>query len=980
MYVAKENQKKLITICIVIFLATVSIITGKTLANTIILTFYPTWILPYFYFALAISVVISTVISSRYLKKSEKKFAITFKLIVLTSLLIFIPALKSGWLVAPFCVSILLLTYTSIVSLIAWNYASDIFDIQEFKKFSKAMQVSSTSGAVTAGLLVGILSEKYSSSKLLGLIFLVELMSLFFIKPLSKYVVLHASTIKNNLVLSSTIKQNSIFKYLALMTLTAVITATLIDYNLKLELVADIGKAKIAHALSIIFVISTTCILIVQFSLLNYFFRVLGSKKIIIIYPIAILITALLTLFHLNFLTMAALFIINDVFSYTTSSLSRNLYLNILPQAVRLLDRLKLNGTITPLAMVCSSLIVFFITFTTHNAMMVLVLIILICIYSLYLAKILIKQYRIQLSHSVYLRRFNRDLINMSPMDNKDMEYSLKQALDYPDPEAVLFGLQLLANYKSLSLPDSLTELLTGENPVIVREAARILAGRRNHQQFIKAAQIAFLKSQDEETKWYLALYLIESADDHFLFDTMNGSTDNSRASLAIWCLINLKQGDLEQQIRALQSLLNMLHSQDIEQMKWFLYVLNEITVIQKEKYLVQFINQDSFVLQILALQQVGPNPSDHLLAFMVDHLGEPNISYVLNACFIEIGDRVIKQVENKFKKTTSYTIKMSCVRTLSSLAGSKSERCLMSLLSASQDVVIKTVIAKYIAYRGVKFKISAELIDFLIEKMKVEVELYYQLSAQLVHYQNPLIQVEINSRRFFIKERVLYYITAIIGSTDILNSIPLLTSFQADKNQQAIALELIDSTIENRKIALFLMALFIENKIKDFTTNLPMDDPWLNQYIQDIESQKMDLIYMLTRLRKIDLFRNLAAETLQVLAECCLLRDMASGEIIFREGDEGDGLYIIDSGEVSVTKNGVIISKLSEGAYFGELALLADIPRFATISALSEGVLFFITKQDFDKITDEIPAIMKSINKQVINYLIANAEKKEFN
>jgi hypothetical protein len=764
---------------------------------------------------------------------------------------------------------------------------------------------------------------------------------------------------------------------LALITFTSLITATLIDYNLKLKLVADIDKQEIAHVLSIIFVISTSCILVVQFFLLDYLFRVLGSKKFIIIYPIAILTATLVTVSHFNFYSMAVLFIINDVFAYTTSSLSRNLYLDILPPAVRLLDRLKLNGTITPLAMICSSLIVLCITYATHKSLLVLLLIILICLYSLYLAKILIKQYRIQLSQSVYLRRFNRDLITMSPVDNKDMEDSIKQALNYPDQEAVLFGLQLLSNYNSLNLPDSLTGLLTGDNPVIVREVARILAGRRNQQQFKKAGQIAFLKSQDAETRWYLALYLIESDQEYFLFDTINGAINNTEVSLAIWCLINIKQGDLEQQIRAQQSLLQMLHSQNIEQMKWFLYVLNEITILPKEKYLIQFINQDSCTLQIIALQQVGLNPSDHLLAFMVDHLGEANISSVLNSCFIKIGDRVIEPVENKFKTATAYIIKMSCIRTLSSLVGSKSEICLMNLLSTSQDVVIKTVIAKYIAYRGVKIKISQELINFLIEKMKVEVEFYSQLSEQLARYKDPLIQAEINSRRLFIKKRVLYYTAAVIGSIDILNSIPLLTSFHPDKNQQAIALELIDSSIENRKIALFLMALFLDKKIKDFTTNQPMDDPWLSKYIQDIESKKMDLIYMLTRLRKIDLFKNLAAETLQVLAECCSSRDVANGEIIFNEGDEGDGLYIIDSGEVSVTKNGVLISKLSEGAYFGELALLADVPRFATITALSEGVLFFINKQDFDKITDEIPEIMKSINKQVIKYLIANAEQE---
>lgn len=135
--------------------------------------------------------------------------------------------------------------------------------------------------------------------------------------------------------------------------------------------------------------------------------------------------------------------------------------------------------------------------------------------------------------------------------------------------------------------------------------------------------------------------------------------------------------------------------------------------------------------------------------------------------------------------------------------------------------------------------------------------------------------------------------------------------------------------------------------------------------------------IYTITRLKKINLFKNLAIETLQVLAECCISRDMADGEIIFNEGDEGDGLYIIDSGRVAITKNGTLIRELSETDYFGELALLADIPRFATATAIAEGALFYIDKQDFDKVTDEIPEIMKNINKQVITYLIENATNK---
>lgn len=971
------ESKKITIVCLFIFLATVSIITGKTLANTIILTHYRPSILPYFYFSQAILMMFVTLSSSKYLKKSPTKFANVFKLTVLFSLLIFIFLMKCGGIVFPFFISILLLSYISIISIIAWNYASDIFNLQEFKRFSKVLQISSTSGAIAAGLLVAILSKKFHPSILFGLLFLAELTSFFLIKPLAKHVFYPpaSSARKKHLNLAA----STIFKYLALMTLLGYTISTLIDYNLKLELLASIDKDKIAHTLSLIFTFSIIGTLLVQLFFLDYCFRVFGSKKIIIIYPLVILIATTVTLIHFNIILMAALFIIDDIARLTTSSLSKKLYLNVLPQGARILGRLKLKGIFAPLAIISTSLIIFGIMHMHYKLTLVLVLIVLLCIFSLYVATRLIQQYGIELAKSLYLRRFNSDLINLSPRDNKDIEYVIKQALDYHVPEATIFGLQLLNNNKSLQLPNSLIGLLTGDNSSVVREAASILAGRRNQQEFFNAAMHAFSKSDDEETKWYLALYLMESDLDPFLSwaKELIKIKIKTGVLLAIYCLINIKNGDLEHRRNAMELLLKMFHSQDIMQKKWFLYVLHEMSDINKEEYLVEFINQDNSALQILALKQVDATASDTLIDSIVSHIGEINIAYALNNCLIIIGDRVVGRIENRFRAATTYSIKLSCIQALSVLVGNQSDQSLMRLLSTTHDVVLQTVIAKYIAYRGVKNKISEELNGFLINKIEKEVAFYFQLTNGLLHYNNPLIQEEIISRLQYIKKRVLYYTAAIVGYADILNAVPLLTDAQADKHQQALAVELIDSTVENRKIASLLLSLSEDYTIKGATASFSTDDPWLSQYIQDIESNNMDEIYTLTRLRKIDLFKNLPAETLQVLAECCSTRDMSTGEVIFYEGDAGDGLYIIDTGEVAVKKKGKVIAKLSESDYFGELALLVDMPRYATVTAISEGVLFYIDKQDFDKITDEIPGIMKNINKQIIKYLVTDFEGK---
>src|SRR3972149_9805335 len=57
-------------------------------------------------------------------------------------------------------------------------------------------------------------------------------------------------------------------------------------------------------------------------------------------------------------------------------------------------------------------------------------------------------------------------------------------------------------------------------------------------------------------------------------------------------------------------------------------------------------------------------------------------------------------------------------------------------------------------------------------------------------------------------------------------------------------------------------------------------------------------------------------------------------GEVIFSEGDKGDKMYVIRSGEVEVERNGKIVETLSAGGIFGQMALIDGSPRAATARA----------------------------------------------
>ncbi len=80
------------------------------------------------------------------------------------------------------------------------------------------------------------------------------------------------------------------------------------------------------------------------------------------------------------------------------------------------------------------------------------------------------------------------------------------------------------------------------------------------------------------------------------------------------------------------------------------------------------------------------------------------------------------------------------------------------------------------------------------------------------------------------------------------------------------------------------------------------------------------------------------------------------SGQVIIKQGDEGDYYYIISHGKCTVTResasgSSVTLATLSDGDAFGEEALISDAKRNATVTAASDGLLMRLSKEDFDEL-----------------------------
>jgi CRP-like cAMP-binding protein len=100
--------------------------------------------------------------------------------------------------------------------------------------------------------------------------------------------------------------------------------------------------------------------------------------------------------------------------------------------------------------------------------------------------------------------------------------------------------------------------------------------------------------------------------------------------------------------------------------------------------------------------------------------------------------------------------------------------------------------------------------------------------------------------------------------------------------------------------------------------------------------------------LLSLPLFAPLPPATLEHLARSLVRVPAAAGTEITRQGEVGDRFYLVDKGDMDVLIEGEVISSLGPGDHFGEIALLRDVPRTATVTARTDASLLALERDEF--------------------------------
>jgi CRP-like cAMP-binding protein len=122
-------------------------------------------------------------------------------------------------------------------------------------------------------------------------------------------------------------------------------------------------------------------------------------------------------------------------------------------------------------------------------------------------------------------------------------------------------------------------------------------------------------------------------------------------------------------------------------------------------------------------------------------------------------------------------------------------------------------------------------------------------------------------------------------------------------------------------------------------------------------------------------LFAGMPSDALQALVANLQLVSLAPGEQLFREGDPSDALYVIAEGEVSVATVGppsAEVSRLGPGAFLGEVALMTDQPRSATVTCVAAAELLRIDRHTLSRVLanhgDVLRAVLRFVRDRLVD------------
>jgi CRP/FNR family transcriptional regulator, cyclic AMP receptor protein len=126
--------------------------------------------------------------------------------------------------------------------------------------------------------------------------------------------------------------------------------------------------------------------------------------------------------------------------------------------------------------------------------------------------------------------------------------------------------------------------------------------------------------------------------------------------------------------------------------------------------------------------------------------------------------------------------------------------------------------------------------------------------------------------------------------------------------------------------------------------------------------------------IKRVPLFSHCSKKELGMVAQIADEIDLPEGKTLMREGDRGREFFVLVEGEADVRKGNRKVSTLGGGDFFGEIALVSQRPRTATVTTASPVRALVVTEQSFRSLIDQAPEVQRKVLQALADRVAADS------
>lgn len=848
-------------------------------------------------------------------------------------------------------------------------------DLLSFSKYKKILSVGFSLGAISSGLIIASMMHLQSLQAVtcyLLLLLVIATAVICLVRQYQKSTTADINVRKKSLTLKSIVSRPLVM--LLLLFGFMLLSATyVLEFGLKALLVSNYNEIQIGYAISLIYASTNLLTLLFQLYIAERILRRLALATFVSLYAVVFMVCSVVLSLNETMLAFSACYILGFATKYSVYEPGGRLFYNVLPGKLRHLSVILQTGYLVPTAMLASSGVMYFFI-TVNNPIYYRVFLFICGFTSLFIMLAIRRAYNNELSKALRQNRYQsgyqeslNDCVSTNVVDIGLASGEVQQAMH---------SLSMIEKQRELLTIERVKKCLAMNDDIIKKKIFEILS-KVEEAEFLDLVKNNLSDKDMDVIKWYGFFYLLPFVDDFAEMQSlinMDDETKNNIMKLG-WDKIHL--GSEEN----IDDLITGVVSHSNPEVRLCLLKLCECINLKGAPTIIENILKTTDVKSKLsALSLIPKYPKEALVENAISQISTPELSKVIIQNLASIDNLKISILH---KYLTCYTHNLRQKRMViylsSHLENADAQNLFLSLTTQS-DLLVRSNIARYYANHVFQYGLDTASKAVLKTKIDEEFVYYNKLIAIKKAFDNENdsrgLSIEVDFRINSAIWRSIHWIAAYIQQAEMMF---LITHFNK-LIRQDIRVKKAAVSLINRKLRLFpnfrqALICFINGKVIPETSSdevredLFDRDKLLNIVLNPKTEEDMKTSDELLLFRQFALFSELPLELVQVISEDFDKVSAAREEVLFHQGDTGDGFYLLAEGAVSLLRDDEEVSVLEKGSYFGELASIDEEPRMMTAVCKTDCVLYYIDRISFERLCDEVPEVTRAFMKQLLTY-----------